>query len=151
VKEYIQFLYIALGSAAETMTRMMGLNGVEQLSDTRLREFDLLHYEVENRLLRLIEKLEQKRDDEDWISRVSEDPSEYDSNPITPSLHHSTAPVARISEDPSEYDPNPITPSLHHSITPVARISEDPSDYDSSPTTPLLQHSITPSLHSLDA
>jgi hypothetical protein len=100
VKEYIQFLYIALGSAAETMTRAMGLNRAQQLSDERFHEFDLLHYEVENRLLRLIEKLEQKRDDEDWIARISEDQSEYSPGPITPSLHHS------------------ITPSLHHSITP---------------------------------
>ena len=96
VKEYIQFLYIALGSAAETMTRMIGRNLVQQLSDDRLLEFDLLHYEVENRLLRLIEKLEQKRDDEDWIARISEDPSEYDSSPTTPSLHHSITPLARL-------------------------------------------------------
>jgi four helix bundle protein len=95
VKEYIQFLYIALGSAAETMTRMIGLNGVQQLSDARLREFNVLHYEVENRLLRLIEKLEQKRDDEDWIAHISEDPAEYDSDPITPSLHHSITPLVR--------------------------------------------------------
>jgi four helix bundle protein len=100
VKEYIQFLYIALGSAAETMTRMIGLHGVRQFSDERLREFDLLHYEVENRLLRLIEKLEQKRDDEDWIARISEDPSEYSPDSIPPSLHP------------------PTTPSFHHSITP---------------------------------
>src|ERR1043166_2264176 len=44
VKEYIQFLYIALGSAAETMTRMIGLNLVQQLSEDRLREFALPHY-----------------------------------------------------------------------------------------------------------
>jgi four helix bundle protein len=96
VKEYLQFLYIALGSAAETMTRMLGLNRVRQLSDARIREFDLLHYEVENRLLRLIEKLEQKRDDEDWIAHISEDASEYDSDPTTPSLHHSITPLARF-------------------------------------------------------
>ena len=95
VKEYIQFLYIALGSSGETMTRAIGLNQTEQLSDQRLREFDLLHYEVENRLLRLIEKLEQKRDDEDWSSRISEDPSEYDASSITPLLHHSITPPLR--------------------------------------------------------
>jgi len=96
VKEYIQFLYVALGSAAETMTRAIGLNQVQQVSDERFREFDLLHYEVENRLLRLIEKLEQKRDDEDWIARIAEDPEEYASDPslhysITPSLHPADA------------------------------------------------------------
>jgi four helix bundle protein len=93
VNEYIQYLYIALGSMAETMTRAIGLNRTEQLPDARLREFDLLHYEVENRLLRLIEKLEQKRDDGDWISRIAEDPEEYS---ITPSLHHSATPPLRV-------------------------------------------------------
>jgi four helix bundle protein len=92
VKEYLQFLYIALGSAAETMTRTLGLNRTQQLSHERFRAFDLLHYEVENRLLRLIEKLEQKRDDEDWIARISEDPSEYSPDPITPALQHSITP-----------------------------------------------------------
>ena len=95
VKEYLQFLYIALGSAGEAMTRAIGLNQTEQIPADRLREFDLLHYEVENRLLRLIEKLEQKRDDEDWIARISEDPSEYDASSITPSLHHSITPSLR--------------------------------------------------------
>ena len=89
VKEYIQFLYVALGSAAETMTRAIGLNQVQQVSDERFREFDLLHYEVENRLLRLIEKLERKRDDSDWVTRIAEDPEEYASDPL---LHHSITP-----------------------------------------------------------
>src|SRR5947207_6068500 len=90
VKEYIQFLYVALGSAGEAMTRAIGLEETKQVSDERLQEFDVLHYEVENRLLRLIEKLEQKRDDDDWIARISEDHAEYIQDPITPSLHHST-------------------------------------------------------------
>ena len=97
VKEYIQFLYVALGSAGEAMTRAIGLMQTEQISAARFDEFNTLHYEVENRLLRLIEKLEQKRDDEDWIARISEDPSEYDASPITPLLHHSiTPPPLRI-------------------------------------------------------
>ena len=41
VKEYIQFLCVAPGSEAEAMTRMMGLQGVQQVSETRFREFDL--------------------------------------------------------------------------------------------------------------
>ena len=71
------------------MTRAIGLNQTQQVSDERLQEFDVLHYEVENRLLRLIEKLEQKRDDGDWIARIMEEPEEY----ITPSLHHSITPA----------------------------------------------------------
>ena len=95
VREYIQFLYIALGSAAESMTRAIGFSQTGQISADRFREFDVLHYEVENRLLRLIEKLEQKRDDEDWIARISEDPSEYAAPSITPLLHHSITPSLR--------------------------------------------------------
>jgi four helix bundle protein len=96
VKEYIQFLYIALGSAGEILTRAIGLNLTEQLTEHRLHEFDVLPYEVENRLLRLIEKLEQKRDNDDWVTRISEDPDEYAPHPsITPLLHHSITPSLR--------------------------------------------------------
>jgi four helix bundle protein len=90
INEYIQFLYYALGSLAETMTRAIGLKQTKQISAGRFHEFDLLHYEVENRLLRLIDKLEQKREDEDWIARIAEDPEEYNT---TSSLQHSTTPT----------------------------------------------------------
>jgi four helix bundle protein len=94
VKEYIQFLYIALGSLAETMTRTLGLSRVGQISRENFREFDLQHYEVENRLLRLIEKLEQKRDDDDWTARIAEDPEEYAADPL---LHPSITPLPHPS------------------------------------------------------
>ena len=92
VTEYIQFLYYALGSMGETMTRAIGLKQTKQISTERFHDFDSLHYEVENRLLRLIEKLEHKREDEDWIARIAEDPEEY---VITPSLQNSTTPILR--------------------------------------------------------
>lgn len=92
VSEYIQFLYYALGSMAEAMTRAVGLKQTRQISSERFQDFDVLHYEVENRLLRLIEKLEQKRDDADWVARIAEDPEEY---VITPLLQHSTTPLRR--------------------------------------------------------
>jgi len=91
VGEYIQFLY-ALASLAETMTQAIGLKQTNQISAARFHDFDLLHYEVENRLLRLIEKLEHKRDDEDWIARIAEDSEEY---VITPPPHRSTTPLLR--------------------------------------------------------
>jgi four helix bundle protein len=89
VGEYIQFLYYALGSLSETMTRAIGLERTNQISAARFHNFALLHYKVENRLLRLIEKFEHKRDDEDWIARIAEDPEEYI---ITPLLHYSITP-----------------------------------------------------------
>jgi four helix bundle protein len=92
INEYIQFLYYALGSLAETTTRAIGLKQTKQISAGRFHEFGLLRHEVENRLLRLIDKLEQKREDEDWIARIAEDPEEYIT---TPSLQHSTTPTLR--------------------------------------------------------
>jgi len=82
----------ALGSLAETVTRVIGLRETKQIPDRRFHDFDLLHYEVENRLLRLIEKLEQNRDDGDWMARIAEDPEEY---ATTPSLHYSITPSLR--------------------------------------------------------
>jgi four helix bundle protein len=89
INEYLQFLYVGLGSLGETLTRAIGLARTNQVTDDGLRKFDELHYEGENRLSRLIEKLEQKRDDGDWIARIMEDPEEY----IASALHHSTTPV----------------------------------------------------------
>jgi four helix bundle protein len=90
VSEYIQFLYYAFGSMAETMTRAIGVKQTRQNTNELYLDYDVLHYEVENRLLRLIEKLEEKRDDKDWVARIAEDPEEYI---ITPSLHHSITPL----------------------------------------------------------
>jgi four helix bundle protein len=92
LNEYIQFLYYALGSMAETMTRSIGLKQTKQIPEARFHDVDALHYEVENRLLRLIDKLEQKRGDDDWINRIAEDPEEY---ATTPSLQHSNTPAHR--------------------------------------------------------
>src|SRR2546423_3519438 len=88
INEYLQFLYTSAGSLAEALTRVIGLHRVQLISDTRFRDFNQLHYEVENRLLRLIEKLEQKRDAGDWLTRIAADPEEKFNTPI---LHHSIA------------------------------------------------------------
>src|SRR5947208_12106123 len=76
INEYIQFLYYALGSLAETMTRAIGLTQTRQITEARFHDVDVLHYEVENRLLHLLDKLEQKRGDENWIARIAEDPKD---------------------------------------------------------------------------
>ena len=64
--EYIQFLYIAKGSLAETLTRAIGLQKVKIISADDFESLDQLHYEVENKLLRLMESLETKRQTNDW-------------------------------------------------------------------------------------
>ena len=74
------------------MTRAIGLKQTGQIAEIHFHDVDVLHYKVENRLLRLIDKLEQKRGDENWIARIAEDPEEY---VTTPSLQHSITPVLR--------------------------------------------------------
>jgi four helix bundle protein len=64
--EYLQFLYIAKGSLAEALTRAIGFQTVKLISAEDFENFDQLHYEVENKLLRLIESLENKRQTNDW-------------------------------------------------------------------------------------
>ena len=77
IHEYIQFLYISLASLSETLTRTIGLKVTGQISESQFQEIDTLHYEVENKLLRLIESLEKKRDNEDWVNRISENEGKY--------------------------------------------------------------------------
>lgn len=64
--EYLQFLYTAKGSLAETLTRAIGLQTAKFISTDDFEDFDKLHYEVENKLLRLIESLEAKRGTHEW-------------------------------------------------------------------------------------
>jgi len=79
--EYLQYLYISKGSLAEALTRAIGFWAVEVWSAKDFDEFDKLHYEVENKLLRLIESLEAKRQTNDWRDTLpSTNPSIHKSN-----------------------------------------------------------------------
>ncbi len=84
--EYLQYLYIAKGSLAETLSRGIGFQAVKLISADEFEEFDKLHYEVENKLLRLIESLENKRSANDWCNTL---PTK------NPTIQQSTHPAAR--------------------------------------------------------
>lgn len=86
--EYLQFLYIAKGSLAESLARSIGLSRVNLISQQQLDAFDKLHYEVENKLLSLISSLETKRGTNDWQSMLPINPTIHKS--INPSIHQST-------------------------------------------------------------
>jgi len=77
INEYLQFLYISLGSLSEVMSRLIGLKITEQIKEQKFKEIDDLHYEVENKLLRLVESLEQKRDEGTWVNRISDVVEEF--------------------------------------------------------------------------
>lgn len=82
--EYLQYLYTAKGSMAETLTRAIGLKNVQLVSDEEFERFDMLHYEVENKLLRLIESLESKRGTNEWRDTLPQS--------INPIIHQSINP-----------------------------------------------------------
>jgi four helix bundle protein len=81
--EYLQYLYTAKGSLAETLTRAIGLQNVKIISNEDFEDLDKLHYEVENKLLRLIESLESKRGTNEWRDT------------LPPTIHKSTNPPIR--------------------------------------------------------
>jgi four helix bundle protein len=68
--EYIQFLYVAKGSLGECLTRAFGLGNARILLPDELETFDVLHYEVENKLLALIKSVEAMRTTDDWKSHL---------------------------------------------------------------------------------
>jgi four helix bundle protein len=81
--EYLQFLYYAKGSLAETLTRGIGLQTVKAISPIEFEDLDILHYEVENKLLRLIESLEARRGTGEWRETLP---------PTNPSIQQSNNP-----------------------------------------------------------
>ena len=77
INEYIQHVYISLGSLSETLTRAIAFKAAGQISEEQFEQFDALHYEVENHAWRLLESLEKKRDEGTWVTRASDDMEKY--------------------------------------------------------------------------
>ena len=83
VREYIQHLYIALGSLGETLSGFIAYERTGQISPPTFAQIDSLIFRLENRLLKLVESLERKRNANDWTETlvVQESQSEYGSDP----------------------------------------------------------------------
>lgn len=70
VREYIQFLYIALGSLGESVSGFHTYQEAGQLDDDTFEALDAHAFKLENGLLRLVESLERKRDSGDWLDSI---------------------------------------------------------------------------------
>jgi four helix bundle protein len=70
VAEYIQFLYIALSSLAESVSGLIACRKAEQVSEADFQNLNALAFRLENGLLKLVESLERKRADGDWIDSL---------------------------------------------------------------------------------
>ena len=78
ILEYLQHLNIALGSLGETLSGFIVYSRNGQIELSAFEQLDTLIFRLENRLLKLVEALERKRDDNDWTETlvVKEDPAE---------------------------------------------------------------------------
>jgi len=90
IREYLQHLNIALGSLGETLSGFIAYSRSGQIELSTFERIDTLIFRLENRLLKLVESLERKRDANDWTETlvVREDPTEYGADSaITHDLH----------------------------------------------------------------
>lgn len=70
IKEYLYFLYVSLGSSAESLSRLVALNQTKIICDKNFEKLDTLHFEIENKLLKLIKSLEEKKKNNDWLDHL---------------------------------------------------------------------------------
>ena len=70
LKEYLNFLNIALGSCGEFHSSYVSCMKGDQITAEEYDRLDQLHYKVENELLKLIESLQQKQKDKEWESNL---------------------------------------------------------------------------------
>ena len=79
IREYLTFLYIALGSLGECVSRFHAYREAGQLTDEDFTALNELAFKLENGLLKLIESLERKKLDGEWIDSliVKESNEEY--------------------------------------------------------------------------
>jgi four helix bundle protein len=100
IKEYLNFLNIALGSLGESVSGLSAFLKSKQISKEKFEKLDALAYKMENGLLKLVESLERKRDRGNWIDSlvVKESNAIYGKkSPVTScscwEFQHSTTPV----------------------------------------------------------
>ena len=70
IHEYLNFLNIALSSLGESVSGLFAYREAGQLSAEDFEALDSLAYRLENSLLKLVERLEEKRDKGEWIDTL---------------------------------------------------------------------------------
>jgi four helix bundle protein len=70
IHEYLNYLNIALGSLGESVSGLHAYRKAEQLAEENFETLDSMAYKLENGLLKLVESLEEKREQGDWIDTL---------------------------------------------------------------------------------
>ena len=71
IKEYLNFLNIALGSSGEFQSCIVSFNKANQLTKEEYELLDKLHYKTENELIQLIKSLQKKMKEGNWEDAFS--------------------------------------------------------------------------------
>jgi len=70
IREYVQFLYVALASLGETVSGLFASKAGNLISQEQFERLDSLCYKLENELIRLIKSLEKKKHKGDWVDHM---------------------------------------------------------------------------------
>jgi len=70
VREYLNFLNIALGSLGESVSGLHAYREAGQIKDEEFTRLNDLAFKLENGLLRLVQSLERKKLDGGWIESL---------------------------------------------------------------------------------
>ena len=70
IREYLNFLNIALGSLGENVSGLHAYREAGQITDEEFAALNGLAFKIENGLVKLIESLERKKLDGDWVDSL---------------------------------------------------------------------------------
>lgn len=70
IKEYLNYLYIALGSLGESVSGLHAYRAAGQINEQDFTALNELAFKLENGLLKLVESLERKKLDGDWVDNL---------------------------------------------------------------------------------
>jgi four helix bundle protein len=70
IREYLNFLNIALGSLSESVSGVHAYWKAKQITQDEFHNPDTQAYKLENGLLKLVESLEQKKERGEWIDHL---------------------------------------------------------------------------------
>jgi four helix bundle protein len=70
IREYLNLLNIALGSLGESVSGLHAYRVAGQISPEHFTALNELAFKLENGLLKLVESLERKKLDKDWVDSL---------------------------------------------------------------------------------
>jgi four helix bundle protein len=70
IREYLNFLNIGLASLGESVSGLHACRKAGQITEEQFKDLDNAAYKLENGLLKLVQILENKRENGDWIDNL---------------------------------------------------------------------------------